>query len=85
MKQQRFRFKLLALLLFGLFALLAVYGVYSINTYGNRWFAYARNPRVREQKANVTACASSSTPCAPPWRASAYTRRMRPPAAPSCM
>ena len=54
-KQQRFRFKLLALLLFGLFALLAVYGVYSINTYGNRWFAYARNPRVREQKANVTA------------------------------
>ena len=54
-KQQRFRFKLLALILFGLFALLAVYGVYSINTYGNRWFAYARNPRVREQKANVTA------------------------------
>ncbi len=54
-KQQRFRFKLLALLLFGLFALLAVYGVYSINTYGNRWFAYARNPRVREQKQNVTA------------------------------
>lgn len=55
MKQQRFRFKILALLLFGLFALLAVYGVYSINTYGNRWFAYARNPRVREQKANVIA------------------------------
>ena len=54
-KQQRFRFKLLALLLFGLFALLAVYGVYSINTYGNRWFAYARNPRVREQKSTVTA------------------------------
>lgn len=55
MKQQRFRFKILALLLFGLFALLAVYGVYSINTYGNRWFAYARNPRVREQKASVVA------------------------------
>ena len=55
MKQQRFRIKLLALILFGLFALLAVYGVYSINTYGNRWFAYARNPRVREQKASVTA------------------------------
>ena len=43
------------MLLFGLFALLAVYGVYSINTYGNRWFAYARNPRVREQKQTVTA------------------------------
>ena len=55
MKQQRFRFKLLALLIVGLFALLAVYGVYSINTYGNRWFAYAKNPRVREQKQNVTA------------------------------
>ena len=54
-KQQRFRFKILALFLFGLFALLAVYGVYSINTYGNRWFAYARNPRVREQKQNVIA------------------------------
>ena len=55
MKQQRFRFKLLALLLFGLFAVLAMYGVYSINTYGNRWFAYAKNPRVREQKQNVVA------------------------------
>ncbi len=55
MKQQRFRFKLLALILFSLFAILAVYGVYSINTYGNRWFAYARNPRVREQKASVIA------------------------------
>lgn len=55
MKQQRFRFKILAFLLFGLFALLAVYGVYSINTYGNRWFAYARNPRVREQKQSVIA------------------------------
>ena len=54
-KQQRFRFKLLALLLFGLFALLAVYGVYSISAYGNRWFAYARNPRVREQKSTVVA------------------------------
>lgn len=55
MKQQRFRIKLLALLLFGLFALLAVYGVYAINTYGNRWFAYARNPRVRSQKRTVIA------------------------------
>ena len=54
-KQQRFRFKLLALLLFSLFALLAVYGVYSIGAYGNRWFAYARNPRVREQKSTVVA------------------------------
>ena len=28
--------------------------MYSIDTYGNRWFAYARNPRVREQKSTVT-------------------------------
>lgn len=55
MKQQRLRFKLLALILFGLFALLAAYGLYSINAYGNRWFAYNRNPRIREQKRSVTA------------------------------
>ena len=35
MKQQRLKFKLLALILFGMFALLAVYGGYSISTYGN--------------------------------------------------
>ena len=55
MKQQRLRIKLLALILFGLFALLAGFGLYSINAYGNRWFAYNRNPRIREQKRNVTA------------------------------
>ncbi|MGN0794207.1 MAG: penicillin-binding transpeptidase domain-containing protein [Aristaeellaceae bacterium] len=55
MKQQRLRFKILALLLFGLFAMLAAYGLYSINTYGSRWFAYNRNPRIREQKQNVIA------------------------------
>ena len=49
------RIKLLALILFALFALLAAYGLYSINAYGNRWFAYNRNPRIREQKRNVTA------------------------------
>ena len=42
-------------MLFGLFALLAVYGVYAINTYGNRWFAYAKNPRVRAEKQHVIA------------------------------
>ena len=55
MKQQRLRFKLLALFLFGLFAVLAVYGGYAITTYGNRWFAYARNPRIRAQKESVIA------------------------------
>lgn len=55
MKQQRFRYKILALILFGLFALLALYGGYAITTYGNRWFAYSRNPRIRAQKENVVA------------------------------
>ena len=55
MKQQRYNFKLLALLMFSLFLLLAVYGGYSIVTYGNRWFASSRNPRVRAQKQNVIA------------------------------
>lgn len=55
MKQQRLRFKLLALFLFSLFALLAAFGGYSIYTYGNRWFAYTRNPRIRAQKENVIA------------------------------
>lgn len=55
MKQQRYHFKLLALIMFGLFLLLAVYGGYSISTYGNRWFSSSRNPRVRAQKQNVIA------------------------------
>ncbi len=55
MKQIRFRFKLVALLLLGLFAVLMVYGTYSIAMYGNRWFAYTRNPRIREQKQMVQA------------------------------
>ena len=53
MKRQRLKFKLLALLLFALFALLAAYGGYSIYSYGNRWFASGRNPRVRAARANV--------------------------------
>ncbi len=55
MKQQRLRFKLLALILFGLFALLAAYGLYSIDAYGNRWFSYNRNTRISEPKENVVA------------------------------
>ncbi len=53
MKPMRFKFKLLAFFLFALFALLGAYGMYSISLYGNRWFTYAKNPRVRTQKANV--------------------------------
>ena len=53
MKRQRFKFKLLAFFLFALFALLGTYGIHSIALYGNRWFTYAKNPRVRAQKQNV--------------------------------
>lgn len=55
MKQQRYLFKMLALIMFAMFLLLAVYGAYSIFTYGNRWFSFSRNPRVRTQKQTVTA------------------------------
>ncbi len=55
MKQQRHRFKILALILFGMFFLLASYGGYSVLTYGNRWFSSKWNPRVRSQKETVIA------------------------------
>ena len=55
MKRQRLHFKLLFLVMAGLFALLAAYGAYSVLTYGNRWFASNRNPRVRAQKESVIA------------------------------
>lgn len=55
MKQQRFRFKLLALFLFALFLVLIAYGAYSVLVYGNRWFASSKNPRVRVQKESVMA------------------------------
>ena len=55
MRQQRKRYKRLALFMFSLFLILAVYGAYSVLSYGNRWFASSRNPRVRTQKENVVA------------------------------
>ncbi|MBQ8537546.1 MAG: penicillin-binding protein 2 [Clostridia bacterium] len=53
MKEQRMNFKLLMVVLVGLFVLLAVYGGYSITTYGTRWFANSKNPRVRAEKQNA--------------------------------
>ena len=54
MKRQRLRIRMLAFLIFALFGALAVFGTYSVLTYGNRWFAYSRNPRVLAQKEQVT-------------------------------
>lgn len=53
MKEQRMNFKVLMVVLVGLFVLLAAYGGYSISTYGTRWFASSKNPRVRAEKRNA--------------------------------
>ena len=50
MKRQRFRFKLIGLLLFSLFILLSLYGIHSVSVYGGRWFSYTANPRLSAQK-----------------------------------
>ena len=50
MKRQRFRFRLIALLLFGLFLLLGGYGIHSVSLYGGRWFSYTANPRLSALK-----------------------------------
>ncbi len=55
MKQQRMNFRILAIILTALMLLLAAFSAYSYITYGNRWFSFSRNPRVREQKASVIA------------------------------
>ena len=53
MKQQRFRFRLLSLVVIGLLGLAAAYGVYSVSTYGSRWFSNARNTRYQSARRTV--------------------------------
>ena len=53
MKQQRFRYRMLAFLTIGLLVVAGVYGVYSVSTYGSRWFANARNTRYQTAKKTV--------------------------------
>lgn len=53
MKQQRFRYRMLAFLTIGLLVAAGVYGVYSVSTYGSRWFANARNTRYQTAKKTV--------------------------------
>ena len=55
MKRQRYRFKLIALLLVILILLAGAYGFRSVSHYGNRWFTYSANPRLAAQKKRVTA------------------------------
>ena len=54
MKRQRYRFKIIALLITVLFILAGVYGLRSIHHYGSRWFSYAANPRLAAQKQRIT-------------------------------
>ncbi len=54
LKRQRHRFKVIALLLFVGFLLLGLWGIWSVRNYGTRWFSHASNPRLAEQKKNVT-------------------------------
>ncbi|MDD3334904.1 MAG: penicillin-binding protein 2 [Eubacteriales bacterium] len=53
MKQLRFRFRALALIVIGLLTVAGVYGVYSVSTYGSRWFSNARNTRYQSAKRTV--------------------------------
>lgn len=53
MKQQKFRFRVLAVVVIGLLLVAGVYGVYSVQTYGNRWASGARNTRIRSAKNSV--------------------------------
>ena len=53
MKQQRFRYRMLAFLTIGLLVAAGVYGVYSVSTYESRWFANARNTRYQTAKKTV--------------------------------
>ncbi|MEG1676953.1 MAG: penicillin-binding transpeptidase domain-containing protein [Clostridia bacterium] len=53
MKQEHFRFRVLAVVIIGLLMVAAGYGVYSVSTYGSRWFSSTRNTRYREARSNV--------------------------------
>ena len=54
MKQQRYRIRLLAMLLILCFLGLIVWGAWSVTHYGNRWFSHAGNVRLNALKKEVT-------------------------------
>lgn len=53
MKTQRYRYKIVALLLVALFMLLAAFGIWNVLHYGTRWFTSSHNTRIGAQKSNV--------------------------------
>ena len=54
MKRQRYRIKLIAMLLILCFLGLAAWGAWSVSHYGNRWFSHAGNVRLNALKKEVT-------------------------------
>lgn len=55
MKKLRNNIRVLAIIITALFIWLGAYFTYSVYFYGGRWFANANNPRLYNQKMNVTA------------------------------
>ena len=54
MKRQRYRIKLVAMVLFLCFLGLGAWGVWSVTHYGSRWFSHVSNTRLSAQKKEVT-------------------------------
>ena len=53
MKQQRYRFRLIALLLSLCFVALGLYGLWAVRVYGTRWFSHAGNARLASLKEEI--------------------------------
>lgn len=53
MKQLRFRYRALAVVIIALLGVAGIYGVYSVSTYGSRWFSNARNTRYQSARRTV--------------------------------
>ena len=54
MKRQRYRCKVIALLMTALIVFAGAFGLRSVRDYGSRWFSYAANPRLAARKQRVT-------------------------------
>lgn len=53
MKQQKLRFRFLALITIAMLVVSGAYGLYSVSAYGSRWVSSARNTRYRSAKSSV--------------------------------
>lgn len=53
MKEQRFRFRVITVIIIALLGISGVYGFYSVSTYGSRWFSSNKNTRYQSAKRTV--------------------------------